>query len=51
LTEDISYKGKIFTINDEEFTFLNKDKNHLVTLLNASYLPNIITLISSFSKT
>jgi hypothetical protein len=51
LTEGISYKEKVFIINDEEFTFLNKDKDHLVTLLNASYLPNIITLISSFSKT
>ena len=42
---DISYKGKNFIINDEEFTFLKKEKDHLITLLMASYKPSLLRAI------
>ena len=44
---DISYKGEIFEINDEEFTFLKSEREHLITLLMASYNDNLLDSIIS----
>ena len=45
--KDISYKGKIFEINDEEFTFLKNEREHLIILLMASYNDNLLDSIIS----
>ena len=45
LISKISYKDEIFRINDEEFTFLKKEKDHLITLLMASYKPSLLRAI------
>ena len=45
--KDISFKGEIFTINDEEFSFLKKEKDYLVILLMASYKSYYLNLIVS----
>ena len=45
--KDISYKGEIFKINDEEFTFLKNEKEHLIILLMASYNDDLLELIIS----
>ena len=42
---DFSYKGEIFEINDEEFTFLKNEREHLIMLLMASYSPSIMQSI------
>ncbi len=44
---DISYKGEIFEINDEEFTFLKNEREHLIILLMASYNDNLLDSIIS----
>ena len=44
---DFSYKGEIFEINDEEFTFLNNEREHLIILLMASYNDNLLDSIIS----
>ena len=45
LVSEISYKDEIFLINKEEFTFLKKEKEHLITLLMASYKPSLLKRI------
>ena len=45
--KDISYKGEIFKINDEEFTFLKNEREHLIILLMASYNDNLLDSIIS----
>ena len=45
--KDISYKGEIFKINDEEFTFLKNEREHLIILLIASYNDDLLELIIS----
>ena len=45
--KDISFKGEIFTINDEEFSFLKKEKDYLIILLMASYKSYYLNLIVS----
>ena len=44
---DFSYKGEIFEINDEEFTFLKNEREHLIILLMASYNDNLLDSIIS----
>ena len=44
---DFSYKGEIFEINDEEFTFLKNEREHLIILLMASYNDNLFDSIIS----
>ena len=44
---DFSYKGEIFEINDEEFTFLKSEREHLIILLMASYNDNLLDSIIS----
>jgi len=42
---DISYKDEIFEINYKKFTFLKKEREHLIILLMASYRPSVIQSI------
>ena len=39
---EISYEDKIFMINEEDFMFSKKEKDHLITLLMASYKPSLM---------
>ena len=45
LVDEISYKDEIFLINEEEFMFSKKEKDHLITLLMASYKPSLLKTI------
>ena len=52
---EISYEDKIFMINEEDFMFSKKEKDHLITLLMASYKPSLMFKIieegNNLSKT
>ena len=45
LADEISFKNEIFLINEEEFMFSKKEKDHLITLLMASYKPSLLKTI------
>jgi len=45
LCEEIDFTDEIFEINDEEFTFLKNERDHLIILLMASYTPSIMQSI------
>ena len=45
--KEISYKGEIFKVNDEEFTFLKNERENLIILLMASYNDNLLDSIIS----
>jgi len=45
LVDEISYKDEIFLINEEEFMFSKKEKDHLITLLMASHKPSLLKTI------
>ena len=53
--DEISYEDKIFMINEEDFMFSKKEKDHLITLLMASYKPSLMFKIieegNNLSKT
>ena len=40
--DEISFKDEIFMINEEDFMFSIKEKDHLITLLMASYKPSLM---------
>ena len=42
LVDEISFEDEIFMINEEEFMFSKKEKDHLITLLMASYKPSLL---------
>ena len=43
--DEISFKDEIFMINEEDFMFSKKEKDHLITLLMASYKPSLLNAI------
>ena len=45
LVDEISFKDEIFLINEEEFLFSKKEKDHLITLLMASHKPSLLKTI------
>ena len=45
LVDEISFKDEIFLVNKEEFMFSKIEKDHLITLLMASYKPSLLKTI------
>ena len=42
LADEIKFSDLVFKVNNEEFNFLEKEKDYLVTLLMATYNSNIL---------